>query len=260
MEEHSPHSPNRPSRGPEPERLFPGEVDLTGATQQPDVLRDVIGDAITEAENGDLPDWGARVIARALANQQRNFGALHQFAVTGRIDRAAMARQLVDIYARTSADDDETREWINWLGSYVVNLSESSGPDTSQEQPDVPVGSDQGAEARGDSGKAATDAAMAQGIRAHGDAFRAFLQLAPRRDDDEPLHAFNQCYIGAYTSMDTLLRELTPAGECEEVVAYVTKVLGFEGLLAIDWAGIEHAARETWDIVPYGDKLYVFAR
>jgi hypothetical protein len=259
MEEHLPNSPDRPSRGPEPERLFAGEVDLTGATPQPDVLRDVIGDAITEAENGGLPDWGARVIARALANRQRSFGALHQFAATGRIDRAAMARQLVEIYASTSADDDETREWINWLGSYVVNLVEPES-DTSEERPAASVDGDQRAETCGDAGNATTEAALTQGIRVHGDAFRAFLQLDGRRDDEEPLHTFNQCYVGAYASMDNLLRELTPVGECEEVVAYVTKVLGFEGLMAIDWAGIEYAARQAWDIVSYGGKLYVFAK
>jgi hypothetical protein len=110
---------------PELEQLWPGEIDMTGVVRQDDALVDVIGDAIGEAEDGELPEWGARTMARALANERDDpqSGALHHFAVTGRIVPEAIVRELVDLYEH--ADDEEIREWINWLGVYVINLGDA---------------------------------------------------------------------------------------------------------------------------------------
>lgn len=109
---------------PEAEKLTAGEIDLTGVVEQEDALRDVIYDAIIEVETdgGTIPDWGARTLARALANRRpdRHSGALHHFAVTGRVDPKAMTRELAELYL--AADDDEIREWINWLGIYITRL------------------------------------------------------------------------------------------------------------------------------------------
>lgn len=89
-----------------------------------------IGDALVEAEsnNGALPDWGARTMARALANERDDpmNGALHHFAATGRADPEAMARELADLYETTT--DDGIREWINWLGVHVIRMPDQSDP------------------------------------------------------------------------------------------------------------------------------------
>jgi hypothetical protein len=119
-----PRSPDDEPYGPEPEQLSRGEIDLTGVVRQDQALVDVIGDAIAEAEadDGIIPDWGARPLARALANERNDplSGALHQFAITGRANTDAMARELLDLYEHTA--DEELREWINWLGTYVLRL------------------------------------------------------------------------------------------------------------------------------------------
>jgi hypothetical protein len=130
MEHLPPRSPDEEPHGPENEQLWPGEIDLTGTTRQDDALADVIGDAIGEAEasNGEVPDWGARSLARALANERDDplEGALHHFAVTGRADPEAIARELADLYQATT--DEQIREWINWLGTYVIRLPDESAP------------------------------------------------------------------------------------------------------------------------------------
>jgi hypothetical protein len=124
--EQRPHSPGDDhERGiPELERLWPGEIDMTGVVRQDDALVDVIGDAIGEAEasGGEVPEWGARTLARALANERDDpqSGALHHFAVTGRADRETIFRELARIYEGTA--DGEVKEWVNWLGTYIVNL------------------------------------------------------------------------------------------------------------------------------------------
>lgn len=125
MELHPHHSPDDEPRGPDAEQLSPGEIDLTGVVEQEDALRDVISDAIVEAEAAgtEVPAWGARTLARALANRVGTpVSALHQFAVTGEANREAMARELATLYANTA--DDETQEWINWLGTYVIRLGD----------------------------------------------------------------------------------------------------------------------------------------
>jgi hypothetical protein len=130
MEHLPPRSPDEEPHGPEHDRLDPGEIDLTGATRQDDNLADVIGDAIGEAESGsgEVPDWGARTLARALANERDDplSGALHHFAVTGRTDPEAIARELADLYQATT--DEQIREWINWLGTYVMRLPDEPAP------------------------------------------------------------------------------------------------------------------------------------
>lgn len=130
MEHLPPRSPDEEPHGPENERLWPGEIDLTGATRQDDALADVIGDAIAEAEadRSEVPEWGARTLARALANERDDplSGALHHFAVTGHVDAEAMARELADLYEATT--DEQIREWINWLGTYVIRLPDEPVP------------------------------------------------------------------------------------------------------------------------------------
>lgn len=146
MEHLPPRSPDEEPR-PEHERLWPGEIDMTGATRQDDALADVIGDAITEATGedgtGEVPDWGARTLARALANERDDpfSGALHHFAVTGRADSEAIARELADLYQATA--DEQIREWINWLGTYVIRLpdkpaGQAAAGDHDIEQADAP--------------------------------------------------------------------------------------------------------------------------
>ncbi|UQS22850.1 hypothetical protein L1857_08485 [Amycolatopsis thermalba] len=147
--EHQPHHPEDRDRSiPEDERLWPGEIDLTGVVEQEESLRDVIGDAIGEAEESgsEVPDWGARTLARALANQldDPQSGALHHFAVTGRADKESIGVELAAIYEGSA--DDEIKDWVNWLGTYVVNLPDedttSSAAGNQEQQPstlEVPI-------------------------------------------------------------------------------------------------------------------------
>jgi len=250
MEHLPPRSPDEEPHGPEDERLWPGEIDLTGVVRQDDALADVIGDAIGEAEggNGEVPEWGARTLARALANERDDpmSGALHHFAVTGQADPEAIARELADLYQTTT--DDEIREWVNWLGTYVIRLSDGSAePPGSEEssqpadEPDTPQ--------------------IEQGLREHGDAFRAYLQLPdvdPGRDD--LLQTFHEFYIGAFDSMHALLEELTEIREWQRAIDEAARRGGFEEFITLEQAKIEAVARVTWDIIEIGGKLHVFSK
>ncbi|MEP9385218.1 hypothetical protein [Nocardioides sp. KR10-350] len=105
--------PNRfPNEGdwqrhvPAAERLPELEIDLTGVNRDPSPLFDAISDALIEAQanGGEIPEWGARVLARYLANNLDASGsALHHFAVTGRADLSRLAHELVGFAVRNDS-------------------------------------------------------------------------------------------------------------------------------------------------------------
>jgi hypothetical protein len=346
----SPDSDDRPE--PDRENLQPSEIDLTGATEQEDDLRDVIGDAILEAEasGGEIPAWGARTIARALANRTGSTGAaLHHYAVTGRIDPGKIYRELTEVYADPTGSP-ETRSWVNWLGTYLVNQTPDTGtgPDTTDDAIEhAPIGgsalekvahylrhacqeadelgqpiSDEDARAiatmlaplAGPSSAMAAFAAggqvdpaalatecrrlgsrswrtaqmaewlprlenwlgairsgnhlnealspqVAEGLAEHGDAFRAYLHL-PDVDEtaDDLLLTFREFYIGTYPDIDALLDALTEIRDWEAAIDELAARHGIDGLVSLDRSKVELVARETWDIVDLGGRLYVFTK
>ena len=257
MEQHPHNSDNRDREVPEPEKLEPGEIDLTGAIRQEDALRDVIGDALTEAESsgGEIPDWGARAIARALANRLDDpSSALHHFAVTGRANQELLARELAEIY--TNVPTEEEREWVNRLGTYVINLPSETDlteqMDAGTQTQPVPTAE---AQVQPDNPQ------IAEGLHQHGDAFRAYLQLPdidPNRDD--LLQTFHECYVGTFVSMDALLNELTEISDWERAIAEVSNHWGIDGLVSLDRAKVERVARATWDIVESAGRFHVFSK
>lgn len=354
MEHLPPRSPGEEPRGHQGEQLGPGEIDLTGATRQGDTLADVIGDAIGEATaddgTGEVPDWGARTLARALANERDDpfNGALHHYAVTGHADHEAIGNELAELYQATT--DEEIREWVNWLGTYLIRLHNDPVPDDIQADtaPDLvtrpatfgahlrdafaaadahseaitaetardlarllaifldpdseiarfadtgdanPVQLSQECQivrrltehvpdagewitrferhlaSRSDLGRQAepprnptsptaeTDAAehpaVEQGIRDHGTAFEAFLTLPDiDLDQNDLVQTFNNCYVGAYDSMEVLVRDLTEGviGEDEQT------------RWAAEGVALDDLVRAAWDIVELGGKFYVFSQ
>jgi hypothetical protein len=247
--EHTPESPDSHERvGPDRENLQPGEIDLTGATQQEDDLRDVIGDAILEAETsgGEIPTWGARTIARALANRLGSSDtALHHYALSGLADPDKISRELAEVYSDPNSSP-EARSWVNWLSTYMVNRP----PDTD-------------ADRRGtvDAVEEATSPQVEQGLAEHGDAFRAYLGL-PDVDESavDLLETFHEFYIGAYPHIDALLDDLTEVRDWESAIDELAARYGIDGLVSLDRSKVEPIARETWDIVEVGRRLYVFTK
>lgn len=136
--EHLPDSndPDRP--GPEQEYLQPGDIDFTGAVPQRDDMLDLIGDAFTEANasGGELPDWGARAIARILADGLEPGSALHQFTVTGRADPDAISAETIPIY---NAPDTpaEVKRWIDYLGTYLIHQDDDAETPTAPPTADI---------------------------------------------------------------------------------------------------------------------------
>lgn len=131
----------RESIGPDREQLGPDEIDLTGSVPQDHSLRDVIGDAIAEARasGGEVPEWGARAIARYFANRIGDLGSsLHHFAVTGRTRADRMSVELAGLY-NTPTTSAEERDWIDRLSTYVINHPTQAPTTDSPPADDAPV-------------------------------------------------------------------------------------------------------------------------
>lgn len=164
--EHFPDSndPDRPR--PEQEYLQPGDIDFTGAVPQRDDMLDLIGDAFTEAEasGGELPDWGARAIARILADGLEPGSALHQFAVTGRADPNAISAETIPIY---NAPDTpaEVKRWIDYLGTYLIHQDDPVATASSAPVPDATVERVISVDITAQSGEEVTPAAIREAVR-----------------------------------------------------------------------------------------------
>lgn len=223
---------HNPDDQPEHERLQPGEIDWTGVVNQPDDLLDLIGDAMIEAQatGGEVPDWGARAMARHLANyQQASHSALHQFAVMGEADADRVALELAELWKAPKLPRDIST-CIDWLGTYLIaqnrklhNASERYSETT-----------------RGR-------------IAELGPAYAAFLQL-PDVTEDTDLATFHESYAGMYPSIEALIESVVETLD-------LAKELGESGVdhfTRIDPAKVFRMARETYDIVPLHGRYYCF--
>jgi hypothetical protein len=230
----NPHDRNR--RIPAREKLESGEIDLTGSVPQPDALADVIFDAITEAGGvGEkIPDWGAGVIARELANRIPVPGTLHHYAVTGNVDHLGLARELA-IHAQFG--DAQTKELCDLLGLYLIK--QPAG------RPGHP---------------ADTAPAVERGLQEHGSPFWAYLQLHPGEAPDDVVERFNDFHMGSFASLNDVADELTEIKEMKQAIKEAEERWGFGDFVKFDQERLERTIRATWDVVEFDGKFHVFMR
>lgn len=116
MNEHEPHMP--PEKQPGAERGAPDWRRL-------DVVRtrwfDRVADGIAEAmtTHSDINLGTARAIAHVLGRSYARDSALADFARTGEGDYLTLRDEYLDLYGDAQADAI-TKEWIDWLGTYLV--------------------------------------------------------------------------------------------------------------------------------------------
>lgn len=212
---------------PEHERLPDYEIDLTGSVNQPDGLMDVIGDAIIEAgDDGEVPDWGARVMARYLANIMGGTNsALHHFAVTTRADYDRMGDELSQLWEQY-ADDDLVGEIINRLGTYLIAAVRAMGESTQPEGPQTP------------------DSAL-----------QAFLQL-PDVSDETAASDFHESYYGSFRTIEAVVQHVGATHDVWELL----EEAGLSHLASPDRGLLLKLARQRWDIVQHDGRFHLFEK
>lgn len=130
MEHQRNHRPDEEPQGSKSEQLEPGEIDYAGTiSQEEGDLKDTLAEA--ESSKDVIPDAGAQTIARALAKSLANrvpesqSEGIRHFAIAGRVNQELILRELAIICA--SSADEETHEWADRLGAYVMTLSDEPG-------------------------------------------------------------------------------------------------------------------------------------
>lgn len=245
-------TPNE-ARG-DPDHQGAGEIDLTGLTQRPEQLTEVINDAFVEAEatGGELPEWGARAVAQSLADRSdAPTPALHEFALTGKGNLETVSIEAMPIYNQPGCPPS-IRKQIDYLLTFVLNRPEQGGAHSG-------APADQAQETTADLDYAELPPLAAEGIKEYGDAFRAFLRLPDIKPDDESLiDNYHEWFVGKFYGIDELLAALTEIESWEAQVNQLAERLGIIGFVTLDRDGIEAHVRDTWDVVEHNGALYVF--
>lgn len=220
---------SQPER-PEHERMPDDEIDLTGAVEQPASLIDVIGDAVVEAgEGGEVPDWGARVMARYLANIIGGADSgLHHFAVTANGDHDKMLDELGELWEQYSGDEF-VGEIINRLGTYLIATERDARGSKSPavaEEPD--------------------DASLAR---------QAFLEL-PDVTTETSDADFQESYYRSFPSLEAVAQHVAGSHEVWELL----EATGLSHVASPDARLLLSLAHQRWDIVGHQGRFYLFEK
>lgn len=229
MSSHESHPNSDQPERPDHEHLPDYEIDLTGSVEQPEALIDVIHDAIVEAgQDKEVPDWGARVMARYLANILGDPGsALHHFAVTERADHQRLREELARLW-QDHADTDFTSGVINCLGTYLI---------ATQRPDDRPPGSE-----------------TVQGLIAkHGAPFEAFLQL-PDVTEQTAESDYLESYYGSFASVEALVQHVAESHDVWQLLEDAS----LTHLASPDPELLLKLARQRWDIVSRDGRIHLF--
>ena len=144
--ETNPHQPTHeqaPQPAEEDEPAVPGQPDdaeRIDLPTDPDQLRQIVTVGIAEAEawQGEIDERSARAIATLLSTDPNQPSkALRRFAERGKISPRGMRAEYLAIY-NDPATSAETRQWIDWLGTYLLHRQRSDkaldGPDAGATQ------------------------------------------------------------------------------------------------------------------------------
>lgn len=193
--------------------------------------------AEADAHGEPIADHDARTVASLLASLLGPHSELARFAESGEGDPLGLQEECQQISNRDwSAADIKT-----WAEHFKQYLSSAQAPPPAQPRPPgasaTPVGD--------------TNPQIRQGLNEHGAAFSAYLKLSDVDSDrDDLLQSFQNCYVGAYDSMDAIVTDLT-AGIISETE---------QAQWAADGLTMEDLVRAAWDIVNVDGKLYVFSQ
>lgn len=208
-------------------------------------LANIIGDAFDEADasGGELTEWGARAIARSLADQYNEPNpVLERFADTGESDLEAISREAMPIYNQPSCSA-WMKQQIDYLLTFLLDRARSTP-----------------AESKDTSEQTLSPQAI-EGINQHGDAFRAFLELPDiNQNDPNLLDSFHEFFVGRFASIDHLLDSLTEIALWEREIDALADRHGIPGYISLDMEAIKAHVRDTWDIVSYRGALYAFEK
>ncbi len=225
----------------------------------------------------EIPLGTARSIAHVLGAALGRESHLAGFARNGEGHYEQLRDEYIPLYG-DSETPPEVKEWIDWLGTYLVErenigsghryMDEHLPPSLDrllvrtelfvQGKPytvHVPASLDAGGIDR------VTEELIQLSIR-DDSALQAFLTL-PDIGANTPqlIEAFHENYVGTYADADALLRELLELDEREaEIYDYANERGFFVETLTINEEWLLDQVRETYDIVELDGRFHVFQK
>lgn len=229
------------------------------------------------AEAREIDHETARMIAHALGRAFGRESALADFGRTGEGSYERLRDEYLSLYQGEAATP-QRREWIDWLGTYLVQrenagsgrrfMNEHLPPKLEQLLVPTMVPVNETAvtmhvPASFDAARIAEVAREIAQLSADQDeALQAFLSLPDvNAGADNLMETFHETYSGVYSDIEDVLRALTPLEDWESELA--------------DWA-IDHAIEpealqfnftplvarlaEIYDVVERGGRLYAFVK
>lgn len=217
------------------------ENEPTESVGHPDGLTAIIGEAIAEAgPDGEVPDWGARAMARYLATILGEPGsALNDFAGTAQIDYRRLDAELATLW-QEHAETELTSEVINRLGTYLIAARRGTG----QSLPPQPNGSQPG-----------RSETLQRLIAEHGPAFEAFLKL-PDVTEETAASSFFESYYGSFAALDAVVQHLIDDLDLWQQL----EDAGLAHLASPDPDRLLYLARQRWDIIAHHGHFYLFEK
>jgi hypothetical protein len=242
MEQHPHHPPDDEPYEPDQHPSDEVPIDGTPLEKVSAYLRIAFAQADTRGEAITRED--AQDVATLLAQLLPPNSEMHRFAESGDAHPALIHEECQTLKGRKwQTRDIDT--WLQRLEHHLASRTDLGRQTAPVSAEAIPPDNPQ----------------IEQGLREHGDAFRAYLRLPDidhRRDD--LLETFHEVYVGRYASTDALLGDLTEVRDWANALNDFARQQGIDGLVFLDRSKVERLARLTWDIIEIGGKFYVFTK
>lgn len=261
------------------EATSPGEPDW----RRLDVARgrfiDRVADGIAQAmaEHTEINDGTARCIAHVLGRAYGRESHLADFGRTGEGNYLSLRDEYLNLYNDEHADPI-TKEWIDWLGTYLVQrentgtgrrfMNEHLPPklDHLLVRTSLPIGGDRyivNVPANWRSGNEDNLIELLTALQLPEDpALQAFLSLPDvSAGTDDIMESFHEAFAGTYPSEETVLRALSPLEDWENSLAdwCIDHGVEFEAL-QWDYAPLLARLRDLYDLVERNGQLHAFCK
>lgn len=274
---HIEYSPGSPERLPRPASES-GETDWRRLEVAAGRFADHIAEGIAKATElrTDIEEGTARCIAHVLGRGIGRTSALAEFGRTTTCDYDSMRDEYLSLYANPVAPA-WLREQIDWLGTHLIRRIYPHSQTTEyQEQRPLTLdrllvptiveigGSSATVHVPGCySGEVISDdlvPTLAEMRVDEDSALRAFLSLPDvNAMSGSIMEDFDEHYVGTYRSVDDAVHELADVDERErDVTEYANDRHLFFDAIQPDYEALSDVAKESYDLVEEGGRVYVF--
>lgn len=232
------------------------------------------GIALAMMHHTEIDNVTARCIAHVLGRAYGRESSLAGFGRNGEGHYLSLRDEYLNLYGDEHADAI-TKEWIDWLGTYLVQrenigsgrrfMNEHLEPKLERllVRTSVRVGDERyelNVPADWDSGdedgliETLTDLRLPED-----EALQAFLSLPDVSVAGDIMESFHESYVNSYSFIEDAVRELAEVDSLELAIYEAAESRSLpDSAVAIDYALIEEHVREGYDLVEWKGRIHVF--